>query len=141
MAPVTDAATALLAATAAHAAFSAVVTAVAYPALAATPADRWAVVHAAHSRRITPVVAVVYSSLLASWAWALATLPVGPGLVVAAAGTVLALGTTAAAAAPTHGRLGREGPRPDLVRRLLRADAVRTAGAVLALAGAVAVVW
>ncbi|WP_380174271.1 hypothetical protein ACFEMC_05255 [Kineococcus sp. DHX-1] len=137
----TDAAAALLAATAAHAAFSAVVTAVAYPALAATPADRWAVVHAAHSSRITPVVAVVYGALLASWAWALATLPVGPGLVVAGVGTVLALGTTAAAAAPTHARLGREGPRPEVVRRLLRADAVRTVGAALALVGAVAAVW
>ncbi|GAB3464416.1 hypothetical protein AB1207_13845 [Kineococcus endophyticus] len=137
----TDAATALLAATAAHAAFSAVVTAVAYPALVATEADRWAAVHAAHTRRITPVVAAVYGALLASWAWALATLPVGAGLVVAAVGTVLALGTTAAAAAPTHARLGREGPRPELLRRLLRADVVRTAGAVLALAGALAVAW
>jgi hypothetical protein len=138
---VTDAATALLAATSAHAAFSAVVTAVAYPALAATPAQQWAVVHAAHSRRITPVVAVVYGAMLASWAWALVDLPVSAGMVLAGVGTVLAWGTTAAAAAPTHARLGREGPRPELVRRLLRADAVRTAGAVLALVGAVFVVW
>ncbi|MEZ0165706.1 hypothetical protein AB2L27_13175 [Kineococcus sp. LSe6-4] len=136
----TDAATALLATTAAHAGFSAVVTAVAYPALAATPAERWAAVHAAHSRRITPVVACVYGALLASWAWALATLPASAGLLTAAAGTVAAFGATAAVAAPTHARLGREGPRPELVRRLLRADAVRTAGAGLALAGAVVAV-
>ena len=55
---------------------------------------------------------------------------------VAAAGSALALGTTAVAAAPLHRRLA---PRPDpvLLRRLQGVDLVRTAGAVVALAGAV----
>ena len=131
-----DAPQALLAAAALHAGFQATVTAVAYPALVATPAAAWAAAHAAHSRRITPVVGVVYSCVLAAWVWVLATVPPSPALAVAAAGTLLSGVTTAVLAAPTHGRLGREGPRPDLLRRLVRADVVRLAGAVLTLAGA-----
>lgn len=131
-----DAAAALLAAAALHLGFQAVVTAVAYPALAATAPRDWPVVHAAHSRRITPVVALVYGSLLGAWAWVLATVPLTAALGTALAGSVLTGLTTALVAAPTHARLGREGPRPVLLRRLVRADAVRTAGAVLTLLGA-----
>jgi hypothetical protein len=131
-----DATHALLAAAALHAGFQAVVTLVTYPALVATPARDWAGVHAAHSRRITPVVAVVYGSVLAAWVWALATLPLSPWLLTALAGSVVTGAATAFAAAPTHTRLGREGPRPELLRRLVRADGVRLAGAVLTLAGA-----
>ena len=43
--------------------------------------------------------------------------------------------TTALVAAPLHGRLA-PGPDPVLLRRLLAADRVRAAGAVVALAGA-----
>jgi hypothetical protein len=132
-----DASGALLAAAALHLGFQAVVTAVAYPALVATPPTDFAVAHTAHSRRITPVVAVVYGSLLGAWVWVLATLPLSPGLWVALAGSVLAGATTAVVAAPTHTRLGREGPRPVLLRRLLRADRVRLVGAVLTVVGAV----
>ncbi|WP_432542637.1 hypothetical protein [Kineococcus sp. SYSU DK002] len=131
-----DATHALLAATALHAGFQLTVTAVAYPALTATGAREWAAVHAAHSRRIIPVVALVYGALLVACGRALATLPATPWLVTALAGAALAVGATALAAAPTHSRLARRGPRPELLRRLVRADAVRTAGALLALAGA-----
>lgn len=131
-----DAPQALLAAAALHAGFQATVTAVAYPALAATPERDWAPVHAAHSRRITPVVAVVYGSVLAAWVWVLLDGTPSPALGVALAGTLLTGLTTALVAAPTHGRLGREGPRADLLRRLVRADVVRLVGAVLTLAGA-----
>ncbi|MBB2901260.1 hypothetical protein FHR75_002048 [Kineococcus radiotolerans] len=131
-----DATHALLAAAALHAGFQAVVTAVVYPALVATPARDWTAVHAAHSRRITRVVAVVYGSVVAAWGWALATLPLSPWLGVALAGSVLTGAATAFSAAPTHARLGRLGPRPELLARLVRADAVRLAGAVLTLGGA-----
>ncbi|WP_369069122.1 hypothetical protein [Kineococcus terrestris] len=140
---------ALLVVSALHAGFQAVVTVVVYPALAdlarSAVADRaaWAVAHTAHSRRTTVLVAPLYLALLAVWGWVLlAVLPSTgptPALAVAGAGTALAGGTTALVAARLHVRLGREGPRPQLVAALLRADRVRCAGALLALAGAVAV--
>ncbi|PRY15343.1 hypothetical protein [Kineococcus rhizosphaerae] len=109
-------------------------TAVVYPALAATPGADFVRVHTAHSRRITPVVAGVYGALLAAWGWVLVSAPLTPWLLAALVGSAGALGSTALVAAPTHARLGRDGPRPPLLRRLLRADAVRCAGALLTLA-------
>ena len=129
-----DPLTALLAGAALHAGFQLVVTLVVYPALAATPEREWRAVHSAHSRRITPVVALVYGTVLATWAWALGTTALSGALVLAGAGSALAGAATALVAGPTHTRLGREGPRPHLLRRLRRADAVRLAGALLALA-------
>ena len=61
---------------------------------------------------------------------------VGPA-VVAVAGNAVALGAPALVAGPTHSRLGRDGKRPELVRRLLLADRVRTFAAVTALLAAV----
>ena len=133
---VDTAAAALLGAAGLHAGFQLTVTTLVYPALARVDASRWAEAHDRHSRAITPLVGVVYLLLLAAGAWALATLPLTTGLVTAAVGAALALCATAAVAAPLHGRLGREGPEPALVRRLLVADRVRCAGAVLCLAGA-----
>jgi hypothetical protein len=133
---VDTAAAALLGAAGLHAGFQLTVTTLVYPALARVDASRWAGAHDRHSRAITPLVGVVYLLLLATGAWALATLPLTTGLVTTAVGAALSLGTTAAVAAPLHGRLGREGPAPVLVRRLLVADRVRCAGAVLCLAGA-----
>ena len=129
---VTDA---LLAASAAHAGFSVVVTVVVYPALAdrAGSDPDWPARHDAHSRRIVWVVGPLYLLVAAA---CLATLVSGPGpaALVAVAGNGAAAVVTATLAAPTHGRLGREGPTPALVSRLLRADRVRTAAALLALA-------
>ena len=134
---------ALLAASALHAGFQLVVSVVVYPALADVPAERWEPAHAAHARRITWVVAPLYVAVAAACTWSLLTWPrlvEPPGAPVAAlavgvalVGNAVAAGTTALVAAPTHGRLGREGKRPELVRRLLAADRVRTAGAVVAL--------
>lgn len=132
---------ALLAVTALHAGFQAVVTIVVYPALRDLGADRWSAGHAAHSRRVSVVVAPVYLLVLVVCGWQLTDLAgVGAGALVAVAGNGLALTVTAAVAAPTHGRLGRDGPRPELLRRLLVADRVRLVGALVALAGAVAAV-
>ena len=130
-----DASTALLVAACLHAGFQATVTLAVYPALADLPLEDWERGHDAHSRRITVLVAPLYGLLLATSAWSLIS---GPDAAtwVALAGLAMAGGTTAAVAAPLHGRLGREGPRPALLRRLLVADYVRSAGATIGLAGA-----
>jgi hypothetical protein len=131
---VTSAHTALIAATAAHLGFQATVTAVVYPALARTPPAQWATAHHAHSRAITPVVAVVYVSLLAAGGWALWS---GPG---AATGIAVARLITAVAAAPAHGRLAG-GHDPGRIRRLLRVDRLRAASAAVALIAALTAGW
>jgi hypothetical protein len=46
------------------------------------------------------------------------------------------LATTAFVAAPTHARLGRHGRTDAAIHRLLLADKVRAAGALLTTAGA-----
>nr|WP_205709574.1 hypothetical protein [Kineococcus siccus] len=135
----------MLAGAALHAGFQAVVTGVVYPALAdagRTSPTTWAAVHAAHSRRTGAVVAPVYLVVLGTWAWVFAAAlaagsPLPPWLVVSGAGSAVAGLTTALVAAPTHVRLGRAGPAPGLLRRLLRADRVRCAGALVGLLGAV----
>ena len=129
----------LLAATAAHLGFQATVTAVVYPALARTPPARWAAVHDAHSRAITPVVAVVYGSLLVACGWALWSGP-DAATVVAVAATAAAMLVTAVAAAPAHGRLAG-GHDPDRIRRLLRVDRLRVAAAAVALVAAGSALW
>ena len=121
---------AFLAATALHAGFQATVTILVYPALARVPADRWAVEHERHSRRITPLVGIVYVALAGATVWVLVA-DRGPWAYV---GAVLALGValvTGLGAAPVHGRLS--GAEPVLIERLLRIDRVRIALAVLLL--------
>lgn len=129
-----SAAAAFALASAAHAGFQVTVTVLVYPALAAVDAERWAAAHAAHSRRITPLVGVVYGALVVTGA---ALVLAGPGAAgwVALAGAAGAVAVTATLAAPLHGRLG---VRDDVrVRRLLRVDRLRCG---LAVAGAVAAV-
>lgn len=127
---------ALLGATAAHAGFQATVTLLVYPALARVTAEDWSSAHALHSRRITPLVVVVYGALLVACAGALVSSPTTTGVWVAVLGAAGTFLVTATAAAPTHGKLaaGRSDP---LVARLLRADRLRLACALVALAGAV----
>ncbi len=127
----------LLAATTLHLGFQLTVTVLVYPALSRVPVDQWSQAHAKHSRAIVPLVVLTYAALLASVVWSLTTAPLTAGLLVAALGIVLALGTTAAVAAPLHGRLGRDGRGDRAIRRLLAADRLRTVGAVVATAGAV----
>lgn len=126
---------ALLAATGVHLGFQVTVSALAYPALAAVPRSRWAGAHDAHSRRIVPLVVGVYAAVLVT---CVGTLLSGPSYAVGVAvlGNAVALGLTAAVAAPLHGRLGR-GWDAALVRRLLVVDRGRTAAATVALVGAV----
>lgn len=129
---------ALLAVTALHAGFQSVVTVVVYPALRDLAPDAWAAGHAAHSRRISVLVVPVYLLVLLACGWSLYDgVAMAWGGVLAVGGNVLALATTAFVAAPTHRRLGREGPEPALVARLLLADRVRLLAVLVALAGAV----
>ena len=123
----------LLAAVALHAGFQLTVTVIVYPALASTPDHDWAEAHARHSRRIAPLVALVYGAAVVACTLAAAVDP-SPGTWVALAGTAVAILVTATMAAPLHGRLDRRDPA--LLARLLAADRVRCVSACLALFGA-----
>ena len=129
---------ALLGATCLHAGFQLTVTVLVYPALARVPASSWGVEHDRHSRRITPLVGLVYAGVLVTAVGALLHDP-SYAVGVAVAGHALTFGLTAGVAAPLHGRLGR-GRDALLVRRLLVADRGRSAGVLVALAGAIAAV-
>lgn len=131
----------LLLVAAAHLGFQLTVDLVVYPALGDVPPDAWSAAHERHSRRITPVVAAIYPPLVGVLGWAVLDDPGSPGSWLALAGGTLAVVTTAAVAAPTHGRLSSAEPdaRPGLVRRLDRADRIRTVGALACVAGAIVV--
>ncbi|MEU4423199.1 hypothetical protein AB0F81_21450 [Actinoplanes sp. NPDC024001] len=126
--------TALLAGTALHFGFQATVTTVVYPALARVDPSGWAAAHRAHTRSITPVVAVTYGVLALICGWALLREP-GGWTLTALAATAVAVLVTAATAAPAHHRLGN-GYDARHIGRLLRADRVRTAAAAVALTAA-----
>jgi hypothetical protein len=126
-----------VAATALHAGFQLTVTTLAYPALARVARPGFARAHADHSRAVVPLVALVYGAVVATSVGAVLTAPAAVLAWSAAATTGVALLVTALRAAPLHGRLGRIGPEPHLVRSLLRADRVRTLFALLAVAAAV----
>ena len=119
----------LLTASAIHLGFQLTVSGVVYPALAGEPADRWSGAHRNHSRRITPVVSVVYGFLAVACGWALLA---GPDLWTAASVVAAAVAAvvTAGGAAPIHRRLG-EGHSAVLIGRLLVVDRVRTAAAAV----------
>ena len=123
----------LLAATFLHLGFQATVSVVVYPALAR--AETWDRAHPAHTRSITPLVAVVYLALVGSCASVLVSGVRDAASVVALCGVAVSVGTTALVAGPLHGRLA-EGRDEALLRRLLVADRVRAAGAVVAAAAA-----
>lgn len=128
---------ALVVASALHLGFQLTVTMVVYPALARVDDTGWQVAHTRHSRAITPLVVLTYGALALSAGWALVALRGEPGeawVVVSAVGALVAVLTTATAAAPLHGRLSR-GRDEVLVVRLLRADRVRALGAVVSFAG------
>jgi hypothetical protein len=124
----------MLAATAGHAGFQLTVTVLVYPAFAAVPAPLWVDWHDRHSRRIVPLVAVVYLALAVTSVGALLS---GPGLAtwLAVAASAVVVGITAGLAAPLHARLG-PAPAPELLSRLLWADRLRTVVALVALAAA-----
>jgi len=83
-----------------------------------------------------PLVVTTYGALLLALGAAVLTGPRTVWLWVALVGAVGAFGTTALAAAPTHGRLSA-GRDDALVARLLRVDRWRCLGALVAAVGAV----
>lgn len=123
----------------AHLGFQLTVSLVVYPALGEVASDAWATAHERHSRRITPVVGLVYVPLVLVLGWVVVTAPYAVGAWVAVAGGLLAVGTTAAVAAPIHGRLSSvaKDERPVLLARLGWADRLRTVGAAVCVIGAV----
>ncbi len=126
----------LVAAALLHLGFQLTVSTLVYPALTEVPSGEWSVAHTAHSRRIVPLVALTYALLFVALVWSLVAGPFTGWLVVAGAGALLTVVTTAVAAAPTHGRLGA-GRDPVLLERLRRVDLVRLAGAVACTVGSV----
>jgi hypothetical protein len=132
------AAIALVAATAVHLGFQLVVTFLVYPAFAEVPDSHWQRYHAAHSRRITPLVGVVYGALVAASGWALVADP-GAATFVAVGAAGVAIATTAAVAAPAHGRLTAQRGERDL-RVLVAADRGRAVAALVAFVAAAAAV-
>jgi hypothetical protein len=125
----------LVAASAVHLGFQLTVTMVVYPALARVDGAHWAETHARHGRAITPLVVMAYGALVLSGAWALAARWPDAWVVLSLLGAAVSMLTTALVAAPAHGRLAT-GLDPVVMQRLLRADRLRAAGAVVALAGA-----
>lgn len=130
---------ALVAVAGVHAGFQLVVMVLVYPGFREVPADGWAGFHAAHSRRIAPLVGVVYVALVAGCAWGLLATPEAWTVVAAgiAGATVL---VTAALAAPLHGRLDRgrdAGPDRAVLGRLLVVDRVRAGLALACLVASV----
>jgi hypothetical protein len=132
---VTAALVGLVAATALHLGFQLTVTLVVYPALVRAP--DWDAAHRAHTRAITPLVVPVYGLLALTGLAALVTTWLDGWVLLSVVGAALAGMTTALVAGPTHGRLAA-GRDPTLVSRLLAADRLRTVGAVIAVAGALA---
>lgn len=129
----------LLLVAALHVGFQAVVHVVVYPALAEVKQANWPTAHAAHSRRIAVLVVPLYLAILGACGAALVEEPWSPALGLALAGQGSALLVTAAFAAPLHGVLGRRGPEPELLHRLLVVDRLRLLAALVGLVGAILV--
>ena len=127
---------ALIAATAVHAGFQLTVTMLVYPALGDVQPESWHQAHTRHSRRIVPLVGVVYVCVLVTVVGSL-VVALQPSAVMAAAASGIAVALTGVVAAPIHGRLGR-GRDLALFRRLLWADRWRSVFALVALVGAIA---
>lgn len=131
------AAVAFALATSFHAGFQLTVTVLVYPVLAERSPEEWRPTHERHSRAITPLVGAAYLAVLVSGGLLLASGPDAAGWFALVL-TGLALATTAAAAAPTHGRLTAKDEA--LVARLLVTDRWRCAFAVLGAVAAVVAV-
>lgn len=135
-----DPSTWLLLVAAAHLGFQLTVSLVVYPALREVDADAWPVAHERHSRRITPLVGALYVPLVLVLASAAVAEPEASGTWLALVGGAVSVVTTAAIAAPLHGRLGTTADRGELLRALGQADVIRTIGAAVCLVGAVLLV-
>lgn len=101
-----------------------------YPLFAQVGAEGWTAYHAAHSRRITPIVLPAMSIELGGALLVATSTPEGVSSPLAWAGFAAALSTwavTGLGAVPAHGRLA-DGFDGAVHRRLVRADRLRTVG-------------
>ncbi|WP_375502284.1 DUF1772 domain-containing protein [uncultured Jatrophihabitans sp.] len=120
-----------LLATAAYAGFQLTVQVLVYRQFPAVPADAFPGYEAAHSRRITPLVGVLFGACALTTAALLAVRPESvplAGIAVSAGLFATVLVVTGLLAVPEHRRLGA-GFESVAFRRLLRADLVRTVAA------------
>ena len=129
----------LLLVAAGHLGFQLTVSLVVYPALGEVGDEAWPAAHERHARRIAPLVGALYVPLVLVLAWTAATEPEAAGTWLALIGGALSVLSTAAIAAPLHGRLATvsAGERTQLLGDLGRVDQIRTVGAVVCLLGAV----
>lgn len=128
-----------VAASAVHVGFQLTVTCLVYPGLAEVAPHAWVPTHQRHSRRIAPLVGVVYVAVLVATTARLLSDP-SPLTLLAAVCTGAVFGLTALAAAPLHRRLEPSGDAR-LMSRLVLVDRGRSVFAVGALAAAVVDVW
>lgn len=129
--------TAFLVAAAVHAGFQLTVTVLVYPALARVHASDWPREHDLHSRRIVPLVGVVYVLLAVTTIWLL-TVDRGGWTWAGSWCASAVAAVTAFGAAPLHGKLtDRDEP---LMARLLVVDRWRAGLALVLLGCAVGVV-
>ena len=127
----TDLLAAHLLTTAAYAGFQWTVQVLVYRQFPGVPRDSFADYEAAHSRRISPLVGVVFGACALTTAGLLAARPRGvplAGILVSAALFAAVLVVTAVLAVPEHRRLGA-GFDAEAYRRLLHADLARTVAA------------
>ena len=127
---------AFLVATAVYAGFQWCVQVVVYPQFAAVPAESFAAYEAAHQRRITPLVGVVFGLLVVATGWlAFGRDPRTPVtlVVIGAVLVVAVLALTAFAAVPQH-RVLSDGWDASAARRLQRVDLARAVVATAAVA-------
>jgi hypothetical protein len=129
------AATAFLAAAAAHAGFQATVTLVVYPTLSHVRAAHWRQWHDRETRAVRPLVAVAYVALAATGLWWLAA-DWSALAVVAVVLAALSMAVTLVLAAPLHRRLIRRDEAA--LARLLGVDKARTLLAFAAVGVAIA---
>ncbi len=125
---------ALTIAAALHLGFQLTVTMLVYPTLIRVDSAHWSLAHYRHSRGIAPLVVLTYGLLIAAGGWALIT-SYDAAVLVSVCGSGLSMLTTALVAAPAHTRLAA-GPQPRQLRRLVRADRVRSVGAIICLGAA-----
>ena len=117
--------------TGAYAGFQWTVQVLVYRQFPGVPSAAFADYEAGHSRRIVPLVGVLFAACAVTTAALLAVRPDGvplAGIVASAALFAAVLGATALLAVPEHRRLGA-GFDAAAYRRLLRADLVRTLAA------------
>lgn len=133
---------AFLVATAVYAGFQWCVQVVVYPQFAVVPAESFATYEAAHQRRVTPLVGVLFGLLGVTTGWLVLGHDGRTSVLLVVVGAVLVagiLGLTAFAAVPQH-RVLSAGWDATAARRLRRVDLLRALVATAAVGVALVLV-